>query len=196
MPNHLYQIMTDAQIRKGLIEELAGAQEYIFNQFGPRMLGVCYRYVPLMDQAEALLQQGFVEAFSHPYTLMPNQDPEAWLRRYMIKICVNHLVTTHALQQQVEMLSFSLAPAEIQEPAVVLQAKDIVETVSALPVTFRMVINLYSIDGYRYEEIAKMLGMDESVCRSLYAHARMMLARILNAKGLIKAVASETVIIK
>lgn len=188
--------MTEAQIRKGLIEEKAPVQEYVFDQFGPRMFGVCYRYCPQLETAEAILQHGFVDAFSHAHTLKPNQNTEDWLRGYIVKHCVHHLVSSHAMQHQTDMLTELNEPSDIQEQTVVLQARDIVETISALPVTFRLVINLYSIDGYGYVDIARMLGLEESVCRSLYAHARMMLARILNAKGRIEAIQSETIVIK
>lgn len=159
------------------------AQRKIYEHYCSKMLGICYRYVRTIEDAEDVLQDGFIRAFSNIHQFRYDGSFEAWLRKLMVNTALNHLHKHRRLKEQLELESVEYQVTEDIETDAQLHAKDIFETLKALPDGYRTVINLYSIEGYSHREIGEMMGIAESTSRSQYTRARMLLARLLNAKG-------------
>ncbi|MDZ4757415.1 MAG: RNA polymerase sigma factor [Bacteroidota bacterium] len=159
------------------------AQKAIYEHYCSRMLGVCFRYVRTIEDAEDVLQDAFIRAFSNIHQYRYDGSFEAWLRKLMVNTSLNHLHKNRRLKEQLELESVAYYISEDVETDAQLHAKDIFETLKALPDGYRTVINLYSIEGYSHKEIGEMMGINESTSRSQYTRARMLLARLLTAKG-------------
>ena len=83
--------MTEEIMLKGCLENLAVAQEELYKRFSPRMLGVCYRYAKNREDAEDMLQEGFIKVFSQIHQFRNDGVFEGWIRRIMVHTCINIL---------------------------------------------------------------------------------------------------------
>lgn len=180
---------------KGCINQESHAQEALYNLHAGKMLGICYRYCGNIDEAEDALQRGFIDAFKNIHQFDAQDSFEGWLRLKMIMASIELLKTNKHFHQTIELSEEENFSYEPIEKDAVLHNWEIIDTVKSLPVSFRMVINLYSIDGMDHSKIASLLNISESTSRAQYARARILLARILNAKGRIQSIDNEFVTI-
>ncbi len=170
--------MTEEQLIKACIKEDAACQKEVFNRFSSRMLGVCYRYARNAEDAEDILQDAFIKVFDKMHQFKFEGSFEGWIRR----IVVNTALKKYTLTRYTKEISgydikdkdeIPLEPSAYSH----LTQKELMELVNNLPDGYRMVFNLYVIEGYQHDEIAEMLGIQPGTSRSQLVKARMMLQK-------------------
>ncbi|MBI3234147.1 MAG: RNA polymerase sigma factor [Bacteroidetes bacterium] len=177
---------------RACVNQDPNAQKEIYDLHAPHLLGICYRYCGNIDLAEDILHHVFVKIFKQIHQYLLDSNFESWLKKMTLESILEHIFENTELNKSFMAEAESTLYEPIEKDTF-LNAKDIVETIKSLPIEFRLVINLYSIDGYSHKEISQMLNISESVSRSQYARARMLLAKILNAKGRIQSIGYEEV---
>lgn len=168
----------------------------LYNFTAPKMLGVCYRYAGNYELAEEILLEGFVYAFENFHLHINFTSSEEWLETIMVEKSVALLIR---LPEFINSVSRGYPVTESNSPVdklVQFKAGDLIEILCALPLPHRLAINLFSIEGYSYEHISKLMMCEENQCRTLYAQGRLILARILESRGRIQSVSDEIYIIK
>ncbi len=184
--------MTEEAILQGCLKNHAAAQKELYNRYSPKMLAVCYRFAHSREDAEDMLQEGFIKVFLQMHTFQSKGAFEGWIRRIMVHTCINHLKKNKRFNESVDLIQAgSLQIREENIPSIV-QAKQIVDCIRLLPVGYRTVLNLYAIEGYAHREISVMLDIEESTSRSQYTRARQMLEEILIKRNLITTVREKT----
>ncbi|WOC40078.1 sigma-70 family RNA polymerase sigma factor [Polaribacter sp. HL-MS24] len=148
------------------------AQQYLFDQYAPKMLGVCRQYVKDMHHAEDLLLQGFLKVFTNLHTFKNEGSFEGWIRRIMVNTCISHLRKKNLIDVSEEDRIFNDASTQSLENTSVA---DIQKIIDALPDGYKMVFNLFAIEGYKHSEIALKLGISESTSKSQLFKARKLL---------------------
>src|ERR1044071_18812 len=177
--------MTEEFIIYGCLQNHPSAQRELYNRFSPKMLAVCYRYAQHREDAEDMLQEGFIKVFSQIHTFQNKGAFEGWIRRIIVHTCINHLKKNKKFNESVDIIhATSIQVREESVPSIV-QAKQVVECIRILPIGYRTVLNLYAIEGYSHKEIADMLDIEESTSRSQYTRAKQMLEEILVKKKII-----------
>jgi len=178
--------MTEEAILKGCLENDAVAQRQLYNRYSPKMLSVCYRFAHNREDAEDMLQEGFIKIFSQMHTFGNRGAFEGWIRRIIVHTCINILKKNKKFNESVDIIHAT--GAQIREETVpsIIQAKQIVECIRMLPIGYRTVLNLYAIEGYSHREIGMMLEIEESTSRSQYTRAKAMLEDILIRKKIIQ----------
>src|SRR3982751_6306100 len=177
--------MTEESILKGCLRNDAVAQKELYNKFSPKMLAVCYRFGHNREDAEDMLQEGFIKVFSQIHTFRNQGAFEGWVRRIIVHTCINNLKKNKKFNESVDIIhATNLHVREETVPSIV-QAKQVVECIRLLPIGYRTVLNLYAIEGYSHKEIAEMLDIEESTSRSQYTRAKAMLEDILVKKKII-----------
>ncbi len=178
--------MTEDAIFQGCLHNNAAAQKELYNKYSPKMLAVCYRFSHSREDAEDMLQEGFIKVFSQIHTFKNQGAFEGWIRRIIVHTCINHLKKNKKFNDSVDITY--AGGIEIHEDIIpsVIQAKQVVECIRLLPVGYRTVLNLYAIDGYSHKEIAGMLDIEESTSRSQYTRARQMLEEVLVKKKIMQ----------
>jgi RNA polymerase sigma factor (sigma-70 family) len=177
--------MTDEAMLQGCLDNEPAAQKALYNRYSPKMLGVCYRFGQTREDAEDMLQEGFIKVFSQMHTFRHQGAFEGWIRRIIVHTCINHLKKNKKFHDSIDISHASgLSTHEDAIPSIV-QAKQLVECIRLLPVGYRTVLNLYAIEGFAHKEIAGMLEIEESTSRSQYTRARQMLEDILLKKNLL-----------
>jgi RNA polymerase sigma factor (sigma-70 family) len=178
--------MTEEAIFQGCLKNQAAAQKELYNRYSPKMLAVCYRFAHNREDAEDMLQEGFIKIFSQIHTFQNKGAFEGWIRRITVHTCINHLKKNKRFNESVDIIyASSIQVREDSVPSIV-QAKQVVECIRMLPIGYRTVLNLYAIEGYSHREIGEMLDIEESTSRSQYTRARQMLEEILIKKKIIQ----------
>jgi len=178
--------MTEEAILKGCLQNEPSAQKELYNRYSPKMLSVCYRFAHNREDAEDMLQEGFIKIFSQMHTFGNRGAFEGWIRRIIVHTCINILKKNKKFNESVDIIHASGIQVREESVPSIVQAKQIVECIRMLPVGYRTVLNLYAIEGYSHREIGAMLDIEESTSRSQYTRAKAMLEDILVRKKIIQ----------
>ena len=178
--------MTEELMIQGCLDNIASAQEALYNRFNPRMLGVCYRFARNSDAAEDLMQEGFIKVFLQIHQFRGQGALEGWVRKIIVHTCINILKKNKKFTDSVDL--FHAGSMHLNEDNIpsILQAKQVVECIRLLPIGYRTVLNLYAIEGFSHKEIASILDIEESTSRSQYTRAKSMLEDILLKKKILQ----------
>jgi len=178
--------MTEEVLLQGCIKNDASAQQELYQRYSPKMLSVCYRYAKTREDAEDMLQEGFIKVFSQISKFEKRGSLEGWILRIIVHTCINHLKKNKKFNDHVDLAyAGNIVIREDYIPSII-QAKQIVETIRTLPIGYRTVLNLYAIEGFSHKEIGQLLDIEESTSRSQYTRAKSMLEEILLKKRIIQ----------
>src|ERR1700750_2619931 len=184
--------MTEEAILKGCLQNDPAAQKELYNRYSPKMLSVCYRFAHNREDAEDMLQEGFIKIFSQMHTFGNRGAFEGWIRRIIVHTCINILKKNKKFNESVDIIHATGAMVREESVPSIVQAKQIVECIRMLPIGYRTVLNLYAIEGYSHKEISTMLDIEESTSRSQYTRAKAMLEDILIRKKIIMRAKEKT----
>src|ERR1700704_4220200 len=177
--------MTEDAILQGCLKNESAAQRELYNRYSPKMLAVCYRFAHNREDAEDMLQEGFIKVFLQIHTFQSKGAFEGWIRRIIVHTCINHLKKNKRFNESVDIIQASAIQVREENIPSIVQAKQIVDCIRILPVGYRTVLNLYAIEGYSHKEISDMLDIEESTSRSQYTRAKQMLEEILIRKKIL-----------
>ncbi len=167
---HLYKSEKDL-----ISQAIAGnrsAQHQLYNQFAPKMLGVCRQYLKDVQLAEDIMITAFMKVFVNLKNYQHNGSFEGWIRRIMVNESISYL----RVQKQTKFLEDeNFAEESYNATDQQFAVDDIQFLIDALPDGYRMVFNLYAIEGYKHQEIGTMLGISEGTSKSQLSHARRIL---------------------
>lgn len=147
----------------------------MYERFASSMLGICYRYTKNLDDAENILQDGFVKVFRHLDQFNHEGELGAWVRKIMVNTALTYLKTNKKYRYELMFDSAALHPVSFENPEIQLQAKELAGLIRQLPTGYQTVFNLHAVEGYTHVEIGQMLGISDSTSRSQYARARALL---------------------
>lgn len=179
-------MMTEENILQGCLENHATAQEALYNRFSPKMLGVCYRYAHNREDAEDMLQEGFIKVFAQIRQFKNTGALEGWIRKIIVHTCINILKKNKKFSDSVDIIHADNIHMNDHNIPSLLQAKQVVECIRILPLGYRTVLNLYAIEGFSHREISEILDIEESTSRSQYTRARGLLEEILIKKKILQ----------
>lgn len=152
------------------------AQRQLYDEFAPRMLAVTYRYARTRAEAEDIIQEGFVKIFHNLHKYQDKGSLEGWIKRIMVNCAIDHLRKEKAFAYSIEVNDSVMGESKV-DALDQLALEDLMRLIQRLPDGYRVVFNLYAIEGYSHAEIGAQLGISESTSRSQYARARAMLKK-------------------
>lgn len=172
---NLYQ--EESETIRLAVESNRQAQQKIYTQFSPKMLSVCRQYIKDIHQAEDVMITAFMKVFVNLRNFEQKGSFEGWIRRIMVNECISFI----RVQKKVKYLEDEVYYEENFNP---IESQFSVENIQflidGLPDGYKMVFNLYAIEGYKHQEIATMLGINEGTSKSQLSHARKMLQQQIN----------------
>lgn len=178
--------MTEEAILQGCLKNNPTAQKALYEKFSAKMLSVCYRYGHNREDAEDMLQEGFIKVFAQMHTFQNRGSFEGWVRRIMIHTCINNLKKNKRFNESVDLIHATTIQVKEESIPSIIQAKQVIECIRLLPIGYRTVLNLYAIEGFAHREIGEMLDIEESTSRSQYTRAKAMLEDILIKKKILQ----------
>jgi RNA polymerase sigma-70 factor (ECF subfamily) len=162
------------QIIQGCLKGDRISQKALFDRYSGKMLAVCSRYSRHLMEAEDLLQDGFIKVFTNLEQYKFEGPFEQWIRRIMIN---NAIKNCHRKSFQNEYSVGDELPETFEDPEAIdsMSERELLGLISELPDGYRMVFNLYAIEGYSHKEISESLKIEESTSRSQLVKARKVL---------------------
>ena len=168
------QIISESDLIQGCLAGDRRMQEELYRRFSPRMYGVCLRYAGNSDEAQDILQEGFIKVYKKLYTYRGEGSFEGWVRRIFVNTAIEHFrrktyqePVTEKHETTVEGTSLSALDA--------LAEKDILKLIQELSPGYRTVFNLYVVEGYTHKEIGDMLNISEGTSKSQLSRAKLVL---------------------
>lgn len=162
----------ETEIIKLAVENNRQAQQQIYSRFSPKMLSVCRQYIKDIQLAEDVMITAFMKVFTNLAKFENKGSFEGWIRRIMVNECISYLRVQKKVKFAEDEFFTEESFNEIDSQFTVDQIQFLID---ALPDGYKMVFNLYAIEGYKHNEIAKMLGINEGTSKSQLSHARKML---------------------
>ena len=164
---------------EGCISGNPRAQKQLYDKFSGKMMGVCLRYCSNTDEAEDALQEGFVKVFTKISEFKRDGSFEGWIRRIMVNTALDLLRKNkkHTFNASIDDVNVHLSDGETALNQ--LAAEDLLMLLSKLPTGYRVVFNMFAIEGFSHKEIAEHLGVTESTSKSQYSRARAFLKESL-----------------
>jgi RNA polymerase sigma factor (sigma-70 family) len=167
--------MDDVTLIKECSRGNAKAQRALFDKFAPKMLAVCMRYLKNIDEAEDALQDGFVKVFQKIPEFKMEGSLEGWIRRIMVNNSLDAIRRNkkQLLEDDVDSVQHKVSFTDFQFDDMDLQY--LMKIIQSLPDGYRVVFNMFAIEGYSHKEIAETLGVSENTSKSQYSSARALL---------------------
>ncbi len=162
----------------GCIEGNRGCQADLYEQYSPKMMIVCLRYSKNLEEAEEILQDGFIRVFKFIGQFKNEGSFEGWIRKIMVNCALQKLRSQVNLRP---IISLNTEAHEIfYEENIIenINGKEMIQMVQSLSPAYRMVFNLFYFEGYKHREIAALLGIEEGTSKSNLAQAKRILQTV------------------
>lgn len=174
--------MVPEHIIEGCKKQDRMSQRRLFDLLHPEMLGVCLRYAANRDEAQDILQDGFIKVFRSMHTYRGKGAFSGWVRKIMVNTALEYY------RKRKPEVSSDLTDSEalmmVAEENILdgIQTKELLKMIHEMPTGYRLVFNLFAIEGYGHKEIAKRLGISVATSHSQYHRARAYLKKVLAAE--------------
>lgn len=175
--------MTEQQLVDGCIREDRKCQEQLWILYSAKLLTVSIRYCQNREDAEDVLMEAFVKIFDNMSAFRGQSSLETWMRRIVVNTSINK-IRSRKFTESIDNEALHIGYADNAFDA--MDAKALMKLLESLPVGYRMVFNLFAVEGYSHKEIAELLNIDEGTSRSQLAKARKALQDMIEKKGVIQ----------
>ena len=176
----IYRAKEDELI-KGCLRRDRTAQKRLYEAYSSKLYGLCYRYVKDSMEAEDVLVTAFMKVFEKIDQFKNEGSFEGWIRRIVVNEALTSLRRNRSmyLETELEQVDYDPNYKTLHDH---LEAEDLIQLVNELPTGYRIVFNMYAIDGYSHKEIAEALNISENTSKSQLSRARTYLQKVLKAQ--------------
>jgi len=171
-------MISEADLIEGCRKEDRKMQQELYQRFAPKMYGVCLRYAGNTEEAEDILQEGFIKVFKKIGSFRGEGSFEGWIRRIFVNTAIEHFRRKTYLQPITEKEE-STVEAQYLTVLDNLAEKDIIALIQQLSPGYRTVFNMYVVEGYTHKQIADMLGISEGTSKSQLSRAKIILQNLV-----------------
>lgn len=176
-------------IIQGCAKKERESQQAFFQYFYGKMKAVCKRYARDNDEAEDIVQEGFIKVFDNLYRYEVSGSIEGWVRRIFVNTAIDHYrknKNKYNIEDEASIKDEDYSTHE-EEESIYTQIKpdDILEAMEELSPAYKAVFNLYAIENHTHQEIAEILDINIGTSKSNYAKAKANLKAVLQRKFLV-----------
>ncbi len=165
---------------QGCLAKNRDCQRKIYEVYGASMMALCLRYAKNREEAEEILQDGFVQVFNHIGQFKNTGSFEGWIRRIMINCALQKYRSESGRFSQVPLLDDPNIQSQQMDQLDRLSEKELIRLIHNLPPACRMVFNLFVFEGMKHREIASLLNITEGTSKSNLSDARYRLKKQIN----------------
>ena len=183
--------MTEQSLIKACTQNNAAAQRELYNRFSGMLFGICYRYAYNREDAEDMLQEGFIKIFSRITSFENKGNFEGWMKRVIVHTCINYLKKNQKFTDHISLENAQNLETKEEGIASKLLGKQVIECLRLMPIGYRTVINMYAIEGFSHKEIGDILEIEESTSRSQFIRGKNVLESILIKKKIINSTSEK-----
>lgn len=171
--------MTDIELIEACMRENPSAQKQLYDKYSSKLYGICLRYCKNEEEAQDILQDSFIKIFTKLNTFQYTGSFEGWLKRITTNTAIEHYRKKVDLEQ-VDEITFN--PYLSIDSEKTLEVEELLKMIQELPEGYRMIFNMYAIDGFTHSEIAEKLGISEGTSKSQLSRARASLQKKFKEK--------------
>lgn len=168
----------DTELIEGCKKQDRKAQQELFQTYSGRLFSLCCRYVKDKMEAEDVLITSFTRIFERIDQFKGEGSFEGWLKKVVVNESLSYLRRNKSMYLETDIEAANRQP-DFEKLESKLEADDLMKLIEALPTGYRIVFNLYAIDGYSHKEIADQLGISENTSKSQLSRARAHLQKNL-----------------
>ena len=183
--------MTDEELVRKCVSKEPAAQKLLFDRFSRKMMGVCLRYADRSEEAEDMLQNGFIRIFDKIDTFRNTGSLEGWIRKIIVNESLTYLRKNKVMKLNMDIEAVKYMMPGSNHVGESINEQDLLKMIQQLPPGFRTVFNMYAIEGYSHKEIADQLGISEGTSKSQYSRAKVHLQNMLKAESSLTELASD-----
>lgn len=171
---HSVYMQTDEDLIKGCAKGDRASQKALYDRYARKMMVTCLRYARSSQEAEDILQEGFVKVFSNIAKFRSESQLSTWITRIMINTALNK---QRSKVYMVPMVDVNEGHSVLEEDVSLshFHLNDLLEIIQSLPDGCRIVFNLFAIEGYSHKEISEMTGISVGTSKSQYNRAKSLL---------------------
>ncbi|MFN7116484.1 MAG: RNA polymerase sigma factor [Saprospiraceae bacterium] len=155
------------------------AQRQLYERFKDKMFVLCLRYANSREDAEDLLQEGFVTVFRDLHQYKGVGNLEGWVRKVILNVALQHIRRQKNLFQTVELKNYDVEDETDELLFEEHTAKNLIRLMQQLPAGFRTVLNLYVLEGYSHQQIAKELNISVGTSKSQLNRAKKLMKNMI-----------------
>lgn len=177
--------MENDELLEGCLRKQARAQKLLYEKFSGAMMGICLRYLDSREEAQDVLQEGFIKVFKNIGSYSGKGSFEGWIKKIMVNTALDYLRTIKAerFHLNIEDVDYKLSKkAGIIEN---LNAESLLQLIQTLPLGYRTIFNMYAIEGYSHKEISAQLGISVNTSKSQYSRAKTILQKKLENSNML-----------
>lgn len=171
--------MTDERLVAGCVKGDPVAQKALYQQYARKMMSICMRYAHNRDQAQDILQDGFVKVFQKMDHYRGEGPLGGWIARTMVNTALDHIRRNKPYDQSLDLTEAEHLHSEDEHILSGMTTDELMLLIQGLPTGYRTVFNLFAIEGLPHKEIAEMLGISENTSKSQFMKARAYLRKLL-----------------
>ncbi len=168
----------DHELIEGCKKHDRHAQRFLYEHFSGKMYALCCRYIKDKMEAEDVLVTSFTKIFDRIDQFKNEGSFEGWIRRIVVNESLTYLRHNKSMYLELDIEAADREP-DYERLESQLEAEDLLKLIAELPAGYRIVFNLYAIDGYSHKEIGDQLGISESTSKSQLSRARAALQKAL-----------------
>lgn len=171
--------MDDETLVQKCVSGNGEAQRKLFDRFSPLMLGVAMRYIKDKEHAEDVLQDGFIKVYNNLHRFEYKGSLEGWIRRIIVNTALDQIRKNKKNINDLHLDDSNFEIIQKSDTIGKLEAEVLMEIIQQLPDGYRVVFNMFAIEGYSHKEIAEELNISESTSKSQYSRAKSVLRKTL-----------------
>jgi RNA polymerase sigma-70 factor, ECF subfamily len=180
-------MMSDQHIIDGCARHERKAQKMLYEKYSRLLLGVCMRYASDKAEAEDILQDSFLKIFFRIKDFSGTGSFVGWLRKIVVNTAITNYHANLKYRYHVDIEDY--IPVETGTKGFdedFFTADELYKVLNELPKGYKMVFNLYAVEGYKHKEIAEMMGIDTNTSKSQYSRAKAVIRERLEQLGKLK----------
>lgn len=175
------------ELIKDCISEDRHAQSELYACLAPKMFGICLRYSKNREEAEEIMQEGFVQVFKSLHAFKHAGSFEGWIRKIFVNCAIQHYRANPMMYPVNNVEEFNAEIGDTEQILSRFHKKDLLKMVQSLPPACKMVFNLYVFEGMKHREIAEHLKISVGTSKSNFFDAKLMLQKaITNSMKIVK----------
>lgn len=183
-------MLNEKQLIEGCVRQDKLAQKMLYEKYASSLLGICMRYAQDKPEAEDILQEGFLKIFLRIKQYSGEGSFEGWMKRIMVNTAISNYrkQQKHYYQQDINDVNESDMDVDSVEPDTAFSRNELLKIIQDLPPGYRVVFNLFAVEGYKHKEIAEILNIDETTSKSQFSRARKLIQKRLHEISRIKLI--------
>ena len=176
------EFRSEKELLEACVKQDRRAQKALYELYSPRMLTICVRYTGDRERAKDIMHDAFITVFEKIGSYSANGSFEGWMRKIFVNTALMSLRKSDVLKYSEELSGVEREVTIDSSVLGNLSSKDLLKLISTMPVGFRTVFNMYAIEGYSHQEIAKEMKISEGSSRSQLSRARTWLQERIESK--------------